>query len=111
MAAVAANAGRPARRGRRFALMSSACIDYVPCMSMLPRVTILRAAAASGAVVAFALAVAPGARAAATGPAGHPVRGLDISAYQHTGAPIHWRMLSRQGIRFVAIKVSEGTYY
>jgi GH25 family lysozyme M1 (1,4-beta-N-acetylmuramidase) len=40
-----------------------------------------------------------------------PSRGLDISSFQHVGVPINWRMLARHGIRFVAIKVSEGTYY
>jgi GH25 family lysozyme M1 (1,4-beta-N-acetylmuramidase) len=39
------------------------------------------------------------------------MRGIDISAYQHKDGPINWRLLARQGIRFVAIKVTEGTYY
>jgi GH25 family lysozyme M1 (1,4-beta-N-acetylmuramidase) len=79
-------------------------------MSKLRRVTILRVAGAGAIGLALALARAPGA-AAATGRAGHSVRGLDISAYQHTGKAINWRLLGSEGIRFVAIKASEGTYY
>lgn len=60
-------------------------------------------------------APAPSARAAVSRPAakqgGAPVRGLDVSAYQHNGAPINWDSLAKQGIKFAAIKVSEGTYY
>jgi GH25 family lysozyme M1 (1,4-beta-N-acetylmuramidase) len=40
-----------------------------------------------------------------------PIRGLDVSAHQHAGSPINWGLLARQGLRFVAVKVSEGTYY
>ena len=71
----------------------------------------MHAAAIGGVAVTLSLAGVPGARAAVTETAGAPVRGLDISAYQHAGAPIDWAVLARQGIRFVAIKVSEGTYY
>jgi GH25 family lysozyme M1 (1,4-beta-N-acetylmuramidase) len=77
----------------------------------LRRVTIPRAAAIGGVAVALSLAVVPGTRAAATETAGAPVRGMDISAYQHAGTPIDWAVLAAQGIRFVAIKASEGTYY
>ena len=49
--------------------------------------------------------------AAVTESAGSALRGLDISSFQHTGSPINWRLLAKQGIRFVAVKVSEGTYY
>lgn len=74
--------------------------------------TILRAVATTGAVVvALACATVPDAHAAAARVASPAVRGLDISAYQHTGAPINWRRLAGQGIRFVAIKAAEGTYY
>jgi GH25 family lysozyme M1 (1,4-beta-N-acetylmuramidase) len=72
--------------------------------------------------LALALASAPGAHAAPGAPAGpqaaaaparaaYPVRGLDISSYQHSRTPIDWRLLARHGISFVAVKVSEGTYY
>ncbi len=40
-----------------------------------------------------------------------PVRGLDISAYQHRRTPINWMLLARDGLRFVSVKVSEGDYY
>lgn len=40
-----------------------------------------------------------------------PTRGIDISSHQHVGHTINWRLLARDGIKFVAIKVSEGTYY
>ncbi|HEX3516307.1 MAG TPA: GH25 family lysozyme [Trebonia sp.] len=73
--------------------------------------TILRAAAIGGAAVTLSLAAVPGARAAVAETAGAPVRGMDISAYQHAGMPIDWAMLATQRIRFVAIKASEGTYY
>jgi lysozyme len=40
------------------------------------------------------------------------LRGLDVSSFQHRdGNPIDWQTLVRDGIRFVGIKVSEGTYY
>jgi len=74
----------------------------------------------TGAVsLALSLASASGAHAAPADMAGarvparaaHPVRGLDISSYQHSKKPIDWRMLARHGISFVAVKVSEGTYY
>ncbi len=74
--------------------------------------TTLRAtAAASAVVVGLACAVVPDAHAAETRAASPAVRGLDISAYQHTGSPINWRRLAGQGIGFVAIKATEGTYY
>jgi GH25 family lysozyme M1 (1,4-beta-N-acetylmuramidase) len=74
-------------------------------------VTILRAATVSGVAVALLLAAVPGAGAAGRGMAATPVRGMDISAYQHGRAPINWALLAREGVRFVSIKVSEGTYY
>jgi len=87
----------------------------------LQRVTILCAAAIGGAAVMLSVTPALSARAAASKPAvkqdGAPVRGLnqvrglDVSAYQHQGAPINWNSLAKQGMRFAAIKVSEGTYY
>jgi GH25 family lysozyme M1 (1,4-beta-N-acetylmuramidase) len=39
------------------------------------------------------------------------MHGIDISAYQHVNGPVNWGLLARHGIRFVAIKVAEGTYY
>lgn len=92
-------------------LEPSTCIDYVPCVSMLHEVTIPRVAAIGVAAVAFGLAVGPGVHAAATQSASTPVRGLDISSYQHAGTSINWTRLATQGIRFVSIKASEGTYY
>ena len=86
-------------------------IDYVPCMSRLLRVTTLRLAVIGGVAVTLSLAALPGARATVAETAGTPVRGVDISAYQHTGPPINWAVLARQGVRFASIKVSEGTYY
>lgn len=80
-------------------------------MNKLRRVTILHAAAIGGVAAALSLTPAPGARAAVTKPGGAPVRGLDVSAYQHTGEPVNWRLLAREGLRFAAVKVSEGTYY
>jgi GH25 family lysozyme M1 (1,4-beta-N-acetylmuramidase) len=87
------------------------CIDYVPYVKTLLRVTISHIAAVSGVAAALSLAAVPGARGAAAEPAGQPVRGLDISAYQHARAPIDWGLLAGQGVRFIAVKVSEGTYY
>jgi len=70
-----------------------------------------RVAMISGVAVAVSLAAVPGARAAVARQADAPVRGMDISAFQHAGTPIDWALLAAQGIRFVAIKASEGTYY
>jgi GH25 family lysozyme M1 (1,4-beta-N-acetylmuramidase) len=86
---------------------------YVSGVINLLSVTMLRSAAAGGVAAVLLLTAASGACAAATKPGGavSPVRGLDISAYQHVGETIQWRLLAREGIRFVAIKVSEGTYY
>ena len=69
------------------------------------------AGVAGGAAVALSIAVAPGAIAAAARAAERPVRGVDISAFQHVGKPINWRLLAAEGIRFVGIKVTESTYY
>lgn len=80
-------------------------------MKPLLRVTILRAAAAGGIAVALSVAAIPGIGTEVAKAAGEPVRGLDISAYQHAGTPINWALLARQGVRFIAVKVSEGTYY
>jgi GH25 family lysozyme M1 (1,4-beta-N-acetylmuramidase) len=80
-------------------------------MNVLRRVTILRAAVVGGVVTALSLATVTGASAAVTKPAGTVFRGLDVSAFQHTRSPIDWRMLAEQGISFVGVKVSEGTYY
>jgi GH25 family lysozyme M1 (1,4-beta-N-acetylmuramidase) len=55
---------------------------------------------------------ATAATAATALPTGVAARGLDVSAFQHAhGAVIDWRGLAQDGIRFVGIKVSEGTYY
>ena len=70
---------------------------------------------AGGVAVAVSLGVAPAASAMADALVARsddrPLHGLDISAYQHVGAPINWRVLARHSVRFVAIKVTEGTYY
>ncbi len=66
---------------------------------------------ASAAALAVWLLPAAQASAAVTRLPRGPVRGLDVSAFQHQGRPIDWRLLARHGIRFAAIKVSEGTYY
>src|SRR6201996_315044 len=96
---------------RRCDLTSLTCDDCFPCMNKLQRVTILRTAAVGGVVMALSLTTAAGANAAVTEPVGTVLRGLDVSAFQHTRSPIDWRLLAAQGIRFVAVKVSEGTYY
>jgi GH25 family lysozyme M1 (1,4-beta-N-acetylmuramidase) len=70
-----------------------------------------RAATAGGLVAVVALGASPALAAVAARPGGGPERGIDISAYQHVGKPIEWRELARHGIKFVAIKASEGTYY
>jgi lysozyme len=64
---------------------------------------------ACGVALALTLAVAPATNAA--GPGARSVRGLDVSSYQHGRRPIDWPLLARDGMSFVAVKVSEGTYY
>lgn len=39
------------------------------------------------------------------------IRGIDVSSYQHIGRTINWQAVARSGIKFAAVKVSEGTYY
>jgi len=82
---------------------------------MLQRVTILCALVIGGVTVVLAAVPAPSARAAVAKPTAKQgaaaIRGLDVSAYQHTGDPINWNSLAKQGLKFAAIKVSEGTYY
>ena len=73
--------------------------------------TIPPAAVIGAVAVTLSLAAVPGAAAVVTERAGAPVRGMDISSYQHAGTPIDWAVLATHGIRFVAIKASEGTYY
>jgi GH25 family lysozyme M1 (1,4-beta-N-acetylmuramidase) len=60
---------------------------------------------------AVSLAASPMAMAATAGSGGSPIRGIDVSAYQHVDGPVNWGLLARHGIRFAAIKVTEGTYY
>jgi GH25 family lysozyme M1 (1,4-beta-N-acetylmuramidase) len=74
-------------------------------------VTIPPAAVIGAVAVTLSLAAVPGAAAVVTERVGAPVRGMDISSYQHAGTPIDWAVLATHGIRFVAIKASEGTYY
>ena len=69
------------------------------------------ATALCAAAIAVCLVQAAPAVAVPHRHAGRPTRGVDVSAFQHHGVPINWRLLARRGIRFVAIKVSEGTYY
>jgi lysozyme len=76
---------------------------------MLPAVS-LRVAATCGLAAALSVASAQPAAAAAAR-AASVLRGTDISAYQHAGAAINWAALVRAGLRFVAIKATEGTYY
>ena len=52
-----------------------------------------------------------------TGPPG-AVRGVDVAAFQHPvttadpqGAPIDWPRVVADGIRFAAVKATEGNYY
>lgn len=40
------------------------------------------------------------------------MQGVDVAAYQHpSGASINWRKVAKAGIRFTAVKATEGTYY
>ena len=61
--------------------------------------------------VAISLTASPALAAALVRSGGVPERGIDISAYQNANGPIDWRELASHGIRFVAIKASEDTYY
>jgi GH25 family lysozyme M1 (1,4-beta-N-acetylmuramidase) len=60
---------------------------------------------------AISLTASPAPAAALVRSGGVPERGIDISAYQNANGPIDWRELASHGIRFVAIKASEDTYY
>jgi GH25 family lysozyme M1 (1,4-beta-N-acetylmuramidase) len=66
---------------------------------------------AGGLAVAVSLTASPALAGALARSGGVPERGIDISAYQNANGPINWRELARHGIRFVAIKASEDTYY
>jgi GH25 family lysozyme M1 (1,4-beta-N-acetylmuramidase) len=49
-------------------------------------------------------------RAAATAPAG--VAGVDVASFQHpSGAAINWAQVAGAGMKFAAVKVTEGNYY
>jgi GH25 family lysozyme M1 (1,4-beta-N-acetylmuramidase) len=90
--------------------------DYFPYMRELRGVTIPRLAVAGGVVIALSLTALPDARAATGNAAAAPaaagaVRGLDVSAYQHTKGPIDWLRIARMGFTFAGVKASEGTYY
>jgi GH25 family lysozyme M1 (1,4-beta-N-acetylmuramidase) len=85
-------------------------------MSKWQGVTVSRLAVAGGVVIALSLTAVPGARAADGSAALAPaatgaVRGLDVSAYQHTKGPIDWLRIARMGFAFAGIKASESTYY
>ena len=92
-------------------------------MNMLRKVTVQRrrpgrsrrrawcAVTAGGMAAAVSLTASPALAAALVRSGGGPERGIDISAYQNANGPINWRELAGHGIRFVAIKASEDTYY
>jgi len=93
-------------------------------MNMLQKVTVQRgrlpgrtrrrawcAVTAGGMAVAVSLSACPALAAVMMQTGRGPERGIDISAYQHADGPIDWRELARHGIKFVAIKAAEGTYY
>jgi GH25 family lysozyme M1 (1,4-beta-N-acetylmuramidase) len=61
--------------------------------------------------VAVSLPVPVALAAAMTQAAGGPERGIDVSAFQNANGPIDWRELASHGVKFVAIKASEATYY
>jgi GH25 family lysozyme M1 (1,4-beta-N-acetylmuramidase) len=61
--------------------------------------------------MAISLTASPALAAALVSSGGVPERGIDISAYQNANGPIDWRELASHGVRFVAIKASEATYY
>jgi GH25 family lysozyme M1 (1,4-beta-N-acetylmuramidase) len=69
------------------------------------------AVTAGGVAVAVSLTATPALAATLVRSGGVPERGIDISAYQNANGPINWHELVRDGIRFVAIKASESTYY
>ena len=61
--------------------------------------------------VAVSLSASPALATVITQTGRGPERGIDVSAYQNANGPIDWRELARHGIKFVAIKASEATYY
>jgi len=69
------------------------------------------AVTAGGVAVAVSLTATPALAATLVRSGGVPQRGIDISAYQNANGPINWGELAGHGIRFVAIKASEDTYY
>lgn len=66
---------------------------------------------AGGVAVAVSLTAIPALAAVIARSGVDPERGIDISAYQNANGPINWRELADRGIKFVAIKASEDTYY
>ena len=104
-------------------------------MTCWRRVTAVKAGLAGAAVATLLCAGPAGARAAdliqvrpllqvplqsrrlvsgtAAAQAAALVHGLDISSYQHLGRgkAINWHEVARAGLRFVAVKATEGTYY
>src|SRR5215469_10522697 len=55
-------------------------------------------------------AISTTAYTAATAPAGVP--GVDVASFQHpSGAAINWALVGSAGIKFAAIKATEGNYY
>jgi GH25 family lysozyme M1 (1,4-beta-N-acetylmuramidase) len=66
---------------------------------------------AGGMAAAVSLTASPALAATVVRSGGGPERGIDVSAFQNANGPINWRELAGHGIKFVAIKASEGTYY
>jgi len=53
-----------------------------------------------------------GAKAAATaGPVNGAAQGVDVASHQHDNGPIDWQQVAAAGIKFAAVKVTEGAYY
>ncbi|MBO0773167.1 MAG: hypothetical protein J2P35_17060, partial [Actinobacteria bacterium] len=55
--------------------------------------------------------------AATAGPVNGAAQGVDVASFQHpgpaypNGAPIDWQQVAGDGIKFAAVKVTEGAYY
>lgn len=67
----------------------------------------------TGCITVLGLSLLTATSAHATTPAvgAGAVRGVDVSSFQHVNNTINWQQVARAGMKFAAIKVTEGTYY
>lgn len=95
--AVSAQAGAPARGKPQWARSNTGATHSPKVLHQLASAAAQNAASN----ISNAPALLPGA-----------AKGIDVASFQHpSGAPIDWSQVAAAGVKFAAVKVTEGAYY